>query len=266
MYTKFKKDIWSFYKCNKRDLPWRRTRDPYRILISEIMLQQTQVDRVIPRYLQFLTRFPTFASLAKAPLADVLKVWQGLGYNRRALSLKRLAHIVSTNYRGRLPKEVSELERLPGIGPYTARAICAFAWNQPNVCIETNIRRVYIHHFFPKKSEVHDEQLLPIIEKTIDQKNPREWFYALMDYGSVLGRAVTNPNRRSQHYALQSKFEGSRRQLRGAVLRLVLQHHKVPVRALPSTLKTSVKIIGQILGELEQEGFIQRQGGHILSS
>ncbi len=180
MPAQFKKTVWQYYKKNKRDLPWRRSgATPYQILVSEIMLQQTQVDRVIPKYKHFIKQFPTFAALARAKQKDVLIAWQGLGYNRRALNLKRTAESVWNTHNGRLPKETNVLIALPGIGSYTAGAIRAFAWNLPSTVIETNIRTVYLHHFFPTQKKVSDKTLLPLIEKTSDTKNPRECSYGL---------------------------------------------------------------------------------------
>ena len=233
----FKKIIWDFYKKNKRDLPWRKTRDPYKILVSEIMLQQTQVIRVIPKYRAWLKKFPTLGKLAATPLADVLVAWQGLGYNRRAIALHRLSQVIN-----QLPKNPIELEKLPGIGPYTATAVCVFAHNQPHAMIETNIRRVFIYHF----SIFHDREILNMVQKTMDVRNPRDWYYALMDYGSYLSTQVENPNRRSAHYVKQSKFEGSFRQIRGEVLRLLLSGKKIPKN--PPYLKA--------LHILQREGFV----------
>lgn len=217
---KFQKKVWDYYtKEGRHDLPWRKTMNPYRILVSEVMLQQTQVDRVVPKYKAFLKLFPTIEALAGAPLSEVLLGWSGLGYNRRALYLKRAALAVVSEHGGKFPKEAAVLEDLPGVGPYTARAVMAFAYNASDVFIETNIRRVFIHEFFPKSKKVTDAKLLPIIERTLDHARPREWYWALMDYGAHIKTEVTNPNRHSAGYTKQSKFEGSVRQLRGAILR-----------------------------------------------
>jgi A/G-specific adenine glycosylase len=262
----FTTEIWQFYRRHKRDLPWRRTKNAYRILVSEVMLQQTQVDRVIPKYLAFLTRFPSFGALAKAPTADVLKLWQGLGYNRRALALKRLAQMVMTDFKGRLPKDPEVLQQLPGVGPYTAKAISTFVWNQPEVFIETNIRRVYLQYFFPRSMHVPDERLVPIITKTVDRKNPREWYYALMDYGSLLPKLLPNANRRSKHYVMQSKFEGSHRQVRGAILKILLTAKQVTIKGLQQDLAIPAERIQVALEQLEKEGFLKRQGNSIFTS
>lgn len=203
------------------DLPWRKTTDPYKIVVSEIMLQQTQVARVIPKYQDFLKAFPTTTVLAKASLGEVLMLWQGLGYNRRAKMLHLCAQMIVSEYKGKWPKDIATLQKLPGIGAYTASAIGAFAYSIPSVLIETNVRTVYIHHFFKDNRDVTDAQLLPLIAATLDQDNPRDWYYALMDYGSHLKQTIGNKNKQSKHYTIQSKFAGSDRQIRGAIIRSV---------------------------------------------
>jgi A/G-specific adenine glycosylase len=187
------------------------------------MLQQTQVKRVIPKYHTFLEVFPTVQSLAAANLGDVLRQWSGLGYNRRAKFLWQSAQKIVGAYGGTFPDNPKALTSLPGIGINTAGAICAYTYNQPVVFIETNIRTAYIHHFFKNQERVEDKQLVPLIEKTLDREQPREFYWALMDYGSHLKQEQGNASRHSKHYTKQSKFEGSRRQIRGQVLRLLAQ-------------------------------------------
>ena len=207
----------------RHDLPWRKTHDPYKILVSEIMLQQTQVDRVIPYYKNFIQEFPNVQSLAKAPLSKVLIAWQGLGYNRRAKMLHNAAREVVGTYKGKFPKSVEDLESLPGIGPYTARAVAAFSYNQDAVFIETNIRTVVTHHFFKNKKQVDDKEVLAVLEKAkptfTKEKGSREWSAALMDYGSHLKRTGIRINSKSKTYAKQSKFTGSDREARGTILK-----------------------------------------------
>ncbi len=191
------------------------------------MLQQTQVARVIPKYTAFLKKFPTWKALASAPLSDVLKEWQGLGYNRRAKFLQQTAKIVTEKYKGKFPKQASEIEELPGIGPYTARAVATFAFNSPEIFIETNIRTVFTHHFFNgrgQSSSVHDKEILPLIERELNKSKmePRDFYAALMDYGSHLKANGIRINNKSKHYTKQSKFEGSLRQKRAAALRVAL--------------------------------------------
>jgi A/G-specific DNA glycosylase len=218
----FRRTVLTYYQAHGRDLPWRHTRDPYRILVSETMLQQTQVPRVLVKYEEFLAAFPDIGALAAAPLEAVLRAWQGLGYHRRALSLQKTAAIVATEHDGELPRSVPDLVRLPGVGPATAGAVAAFAYGAAHPFIETNIRAVYLHCFFPDRSDVTDREILPLVEATLDHIDPRSWYYALMDYGVMLKRAFPNPSRRSRHHTRQSLFLGSRRQLRAQVLRVLL--------------------------------------------
>lgn len=259
---KFVDIVRQFYRANRRDLPWRKTTNPYKILVSEIMLQQTQVARVEKKYPEFLRAFPTVHALAKAPAADVLRVWQGMGYNRRALALKKTAEIIVREYRGKISNDPTLLEKLPGIGPYTARAICTFAFNQSEVFIETNIRRVYIHHFFSLGHSVskliNDKELLPLIEATLDHKDPREWYYALMDHGAQLPKQMKNPNRKSAHYTKQSKFKGSNREARGMILRLLAVHTAMTKNTLAKNV--AEEKLGPSLVALETEGFIKKVG------
>lgn len=221
--SSFKQMIWNHYAQHGRYFTWRHTYDPYHILVSEIMLQQTQTDRVVHKYEQFLHHFPTVEFLAQATLKDVLTQWQGLGYNRRGMYLHRLAQEIMQKYQGIIPQNPMLLEQLPGIGYATARSICAFAFNMPTVFIETNIRAVYLHNFFPQQTDIHDKQLMPFIEQTVDTTNPREWYYALMDYGVMLKKTFKNPSRKSKHHTVQSKFEGSDRQIRGAIIRMLIK-------------------------------------------
>lgn len=243
----------------RHDLPWRKTHDPYRILVSEIMLQQTQVDRVIPYYTVFLKRYPTARALAAAPLGDVLTLWQGLGYNRRAKMLHQAAQAVVREHKGQVPIDVGALERLPGIGPYTARAVAAFAGNQDVVFVETNIRTAAIHHFFPHGS-VEDTQLTPILERALPKGNAREWYSALMDYGSYLKRQGIRLNSRTKGYVKQSTFKGSNREVRGALIRRLTQG-PAPQKILLALFDTERH--PQVLEQIERlctEHFIQKVG------
>ncbi|MBI3495556.1 A/G-specific adenine glycosylase, partial [Candidatus Berkelbacteria bacterium] len=206
----FRRQILQYYRAHKRDFPWRRTDNPYHILISEVMLQQTQAPRVVAKYNEFITTFPTIQALAKAPIEKLLRVWQGLGYNRRALALRKLAQIAAAEHGGTLPNDYEQLLALPGVGQSTAGAVLAFGYNNPMPFIETNIRRVYLHFFFPERDQVSDRQLLPLIKATLDRSQARRWYFALMDYGAMLAHETPiNPNRRSRSYHRQSRFEGS---------------------------------------------------------
>ncbi|MDP2158256.1 MAG: A/G-specific adenine glycosylase [Nitrospirota bacterium] len=244
-------------------MPWRRTKNPYHILLSEVMLQQTQVDRVLLKYPEFLKSFPDLFSLAEAPLADVLRKWQGMGYNRRAISLKKLAGIIMSEYQGQLPLDPEELVKLPGIGRYSASAIYTFTTNKPVCLIETNIRRVYIHFFFGDREGIRDNEIMLLVEKTLDSKNPREWYYALMDYGIKLKKEMTNPNRRSAHYAKQSRFEGSNRQIRSSILKILLHSPGITTAAIKRDLAKVPDNFDQILHGLIAEGFLKKAGQKI---
>ena len=270
-----------------RDLPWRRTRDPYVIWLSEVMLQQTQVPRVEQRMPAWLERFPSLEPLAEAPAADVLEAWQGMGYNRRALALHRAAQAVVAEHGGVFPRETAELVALPGIGPATAQGIRSFAFDLPGVYLETNVRTVFLHHFFPDMEAVPDKELVPLVEAACpaapgaergpyadpqDAKDtPRAWYYALLDYGAYLKKTIPNPSRRSRGYTRQSKFEGSRRQKRAEIVRQLL--------AAPEGLDSDAVLAGlngvetaagrpaveatladSILSDLEREGFCRREG------
>ncbi len=214
--------VWKHYRLHgRKNLPWRQTRNPYRILVSEVMLQQTQVERVTQKYRLFLKQFPTVFALADATLGDVLRAWQGLGYNRRAKTLHECAKKITVQFKGRIPKKINDLITLPGVGPYTAGAIMVFAFNEPATLIETNVRSVYLHHFFAHVSEIPDGEIFKIIDRTLDRKNPREWYYALMDYGAFIKKEFGNPNRRSRHFITQPAFSGSNRHIRGSILRLL---------------------------------------------
>ena len=257
----FQRQIYRYYKLHRRDFPWRRTTNPYNILVSEIMLQQTQVERVHDKYLEFIKTFPDLEALASTSQKDVLVMWQGLGYNRRALALRKLAEDIVSQYDGMLPNDVQTLSSLPGIGKTTAGAILAFAFNIPSVFIETNIRRVFIHEFFSEEEEVKDAKILPLVEATIDRKNPREWYWALMDYGSMLKREVENPNRRSAHYTRQPSFEGSDRRIRGLVIKTLLKDNALSAENLSEATSVSNDHLMRILAGLMDEGFICQENG-----
>ncbi len=255
---KFQQTVWNFYKKNKRDFPWRQTTDPYNILVSEIMLQQTQAPRVIAYYNAWIKKFPNVKKLAKATFSQIYPYWQGLGYNRRALALQKLAQEVVKNHSGKLPEDFGQLQQLPGIGPYTARAVSIFSFNRPITCLETNIRRVFIHHFFPEAEVVSDEEILPLLELALPAKRSREWHWALMDYGAFLKSSVPNPNRRHKNYSVQSKFEGSLRQIRGGILKELGSGPKTAAE-LVNSIKRKPEAVDGVLKTLEKEGFINNR-------
>lgn len=256
--TQFRKTIYSFFKQHARILPWRTDFNPYDIFISEVMLQQTQVDRVIPKFLHFKSLFPDFQSLANSRLETVLDAWQGLGYNRRAVALREASRVVVERFNATLPSTPALLQTLPGIGPATAASIAAFAFNSPTVFLETNIRTVLIHHFFLKSADsINDSQLIPIAQKTLDKKNPRKWYSALMDYGSYLKKAVGNLSKKSASYKKQTPFHGSNRQIRGAILRKLLQ---VPATAsqIAAYLKIEECRVKPLLNDLVKQQILTR--------
>ena len=277
-----------------RDLPWRRTRDPYAILVSEVMLQQTQVPRVLVRYDEWLADFPTLDALAAAPLEAVLRAWQGLGYNRRAIALKRTAEqVVAATVPVRptncalavrdaapaqcaaaLPADEAALRALPGIGPATAAGIRAFALDLPGVYLETNVRTVVLHELFADHDGVSDKEIVPVLHAAIIEAanqgvSSREWYYAMLDYGAHLKRTVPNPSRRSAHHTRQSTFAGSVRQKRAWLLRAVIAAPGESSDAYAADLATAELAAGReaptpavvlgILETLEAEGFLHRE-------
>jgi A/G-specific adenine glycosylase len=257
---KFHSLIWNYYRTHGRSMPWRGEKSPYKVLVSEIMLQQTQVSRVTIKYKEFLKEFPTLESLAKAPLGKVLTAWQGLGYNRRAKCLHSFAKEVVEKHKGKIPKDYQTLLFLPGIGKGTAGSLSAFAFNLPIAFIETNIRRVYIHHFFKDKTDVSDGEILPLVEQTLDTKNPREWYYALMDYGAYLKTQIPNPNIKSKHYIKQSKFEGSNREVRGAIIKFLSKNKKGNREKMMKELGFESERFEKAFEGLIQEKFVIRRG------
>lgn len=264
-----------------RDLPWRNTRDAYAIWISEVMLQQTQVSRVDGRWQHWLERFPSADALAAASVADVLDEWQGMGYNRRALALRNAAIEISQNYAGELLPDAAALKALPGIGPATATGICAFAYDLPGIYLETNVRTVFLHELMPEAVEVPDKVLTPMVAEACPAEpltipgtdqlcTPRSWYYALLDYGAHLKKTLPNPSRRSKTHTRQSKFEGSHRQKRAEVVRILLASpsaltlgeivnalNEVELKAGRSPLEEAY--VKQVLADLTNEGFCTEQ-------
>ena len=258
-----------------RDHPWRNTRDPYAVLLSEVMLQQTQVPRVVPKWEAWLEEFPTLDALAAAPLEAVLRAWQGLGYNRRAIALKRTAEEVVAHHGGKLPSDEAELRALPGIGPATASGVRAFAFELPGVYLETNVRAVLLHELFVDREGVTDREIAPVAAAAVEEAarqgiSPRDWYYAMLDYGAQLKRELPNPSRRSAHHVRQSAFQGSRRQMRARLLRAVMAEPGRTADEYADELAGAERVdgrgapgAGDVLGILEAlaaEGFIAREG------
>jgi A/G-specific adenine glycosylase len=253
----------TYYRTHGRhSLPWRqpeadRSFDPYKILVSEIMLQQTQVPRVIPKFVAFMQTFPTVSVLAVASLGEVLVAWQGLGYNRRAKFLWQAAKDIEVAYGGEFPRTIEALTKLPGVGKNTAGAILAYTFNEPVAFIETNIRTVFIHHFFAGQANIPDSAIVPLLAETLDRENPRVFYWSLMDYGGYLKRAIGNLSRASRAYAKQTKFAGSLRQVRGHALRLLAVGPMERERLLERLADSRAEAV---LRDLEGEGMIRRTG------
>lgn len=255
-----------------RDLPWRRTRDPYAVLVSEVMLQQTQVTRVVTYFEAWMESFPTLESLDAAPLEAVLLVWRGLGYNRRAIALKRAAEAVVEAHHDSgadgpvsLPSDITALTALPGIGPATAAGVRSFAFGLESAYLETNVRAVFLHEILGDRDGVSDRELLPLVTcaaaiATASGIDARTWNLALLDHGAHLKRTIPNPSRRSAHHVRQSGFEGSRRQRRSRLLRAVMDGPggSAPEYAAGSGL--DARDAEEILRELAAEGFVVADG------
>lgn len=267
---RFVEMVWREGRRLYRDLPWRSIDDPYAVLVSEVMLQQTQVSRVEKYWDRFLKLFPTLDALASAETSLVLESWQGLGYNRRALMLKRCAEICSCEHGGKLPATYEELLRLPGIGKATAGGVCAFAYRKPAVYLETNVRTVFIHELFADREAVSDKEIEPLVERTCSLDDPRGWYYALLDYGAHLKSTTVNPSRRSQHHVVQSKFEGSRRQKRAELVRFMIANRSATFGELHEALvlfertqgrpEPDLSLVRSIVDDLVKEGFFSLEG------
>ena len=260
----FQKIIYEYYKNHKRRFPFRENITPYNVLVSEIMLQQTQTGRVSEKFLKFTEKFPDFLSLSKASFEEIFKIWKGLGYNRRAIALKNIAEIVIKDFNGKLPDSIETLKSFPQIGHNTASSIITFAFNKPMVFIETNVRRVYIYFFFPNMSKVNDKDILPIVKKTVDKNNPREWYYALMDYGVMLKKIHPELSKKSAHYRKQSPFKGSKRQIRGTLLEMVIRDGIIKISKIEKSMRKNESVkIRSILYQLQKEGFIEIDGDSV---
>lgn len=256
----FIQTVWDYYSKHRRSMPWRENVSPYYIFLSEMMLQQTQVGRVEQKFKEFTDVLPSFNDLASADFATVLGLWSGLGYNRRARYLYESAKLICSKFNGTLPNSLTDLESLPGIGKATASAILTYAYNIPIPYIETNIRTVFIYHFYSDSSRVPDKDILILAEQTLDMENPREWHWALMDYGSFLKKNYGNLNKKSKTYVKQSKFQGSDRQKRGEILRVLL---KAPLREyeLLEELNEPRVLVHKLLEELIRENIVAEENG-----
>jgi A/G-specific adenine glycosylase len=265
----FRKVVWAYYEEHGRhSLPWRKTHDPYKVLVSESMLQQTQVERVIPYFKAWMKKYPNVQTLAAAPLADVLISWQGLGYNRRAKMLHEAAKKVVNEHNGKMPKSVELLETLPGVGHYTARAVAAFAYNQDVVFIETNIRTAIVHHFFADQTGISDTEVFKVLQKVFPKadtnngtkRGSRDWYAALMDYGAHLKRSGVRINAKSKGYTKQSTFTGSAREVRGAILRTLAAKPVSKAILIKLFSKERTEQVETQLTKLTAEGLIIKEG------
>jgi len=262
----FTETVKRYYAENKRDLPWRKVENVsardlgYRVVVSEYMLQQTQVKRVIPKYNNWMSKWPTLDHFMHATIADVLTEWSGLGYNRRAKYLHTTLQQIADYHDGFVPQNINALTALPGIGVNTAAAIIVYTYNLPQVFIETNIRSVYLHSFFPNtRTPITDREILDIVSKTIDNEQPRQWYYALMDYGAYIKKTHESQLSKSLHYKRQPAFKGSNRQVRGRIMQIATQLKKVNIKELQSEIQDSR--FYSILEALQQEGLIEIRKG-----
>ena len=257
---KFLSCIYDFYDSNYRHLPWRNTENPYHILVSEVMLQQTQVSRVIDKYLLFIKKFPTIEALATSSLYDVLAVWQGLGYNRRAQYLWQAAQIIVSQYNGNMPDDEAELQKLPGLGKASAASVCIFAFGKPALYIETNVRTVYIYSFFEGNQSVPDAMVKPLLEATIDTKNPKKFYNALMDCGTYIKQHY-NYSRYSAHYTVQTPYKTSLRKVRGDIVRYIVNYGATRKDILVQSLGYSPDKIQKALEALSRENLVCEENG-----
>lgn len=258
----FRQKIYDFYYLRKRSFAWRNDITPYKVVVSEVMLQQTQTSRVVHKFEEWIDAFPDFTTLANATVGQVLSRWQGLGYNRRGLALYEFARRIILEFDGVVPQDIEQLKTFKNIGSNTAGSICAFAFNKPVTFIETNIRTVFIYEFFKNEKNIDDKQLLPLISATVDEKSPRDWYYALMDYGVYLKKELKVSNVASKHYAKQSKFVGSKRQVRGLVIKIVSKVGKITLDELQELilleLPKNTYDIESVVDDLRKEGFLEK--------
>ena len=262
-FAEFRGLVYSAYGSEGRSFPWRENTDPWGIFVSEFMLQQTQTERVIRYWERWMEKWPSPAALCEAGLEEVLKEWSGLGYNRRAKNLRESAFVIIKDFDGIIPGVPEILIKLPGIGAYSAGAIACFAYNYPALFIETNIRSAMLHFFFPGREGVTDREMMPVLDASMDRKNPRKWYWALMDYGAALKKSKTNPNRRSAHYRRQSMFSGSLRQVRGSLVRALVSGEKLTPEELRSRIDVPAeeKDFYKALEALKNESMVAEEDG-----
>ncbi|OGY83995.1 MAG: hypothetical protein A2898_01845 [Candidatus Kerfeldbacteria bacterium RIFCSPLOWO2_01_FULL_48_11] len=249
----FRKKILRFYRLHRRDLPFRNTTDPYKITVAEIMLQQTQVDRVVPKYIAWVKKWPNWQRLSRASNLQLLKLWSGLGYNRRALNLGKLAKAVVDEFGRKIPDNPEALEKLPGIGPYTSRAILIFAFNKPFITIDTNIRRVILYELnLPATTSLKEVEKLAW--RLLPKKRSRDWHNALMDYSRLVLPAQI---KHIPALSKQSKFEGSLRQIRGEIVRQLTTKPFVDIGQVMKALKRTRQDTVKATTTLKKDGIVE---------
>lgn len=271
--AQFNRTLFQWHKKNYRAMKWRDTSDPYHILVSEIMLQQTQVARVREKYAEFIKKFPTVKKLAQAPLREVLVLWSGLGYNRRAKYLHQCAKEVAVKYSGKFPNTYEELAALPAIGRSTAGALLAFSFGHDTPMIDTNIRRILSRAFF-KKSIPSDKELYAFASSIIPRGKGRAWNYAMLDLGATLCTARGHSDEcplSGLHGAVsdfiykkpQKKFAGSDRFYRGKLLRHLILHKRILLSVVPKILELPEAKTAPIIKKLIAEKLIEIHGTRI---
>lgn len=245
----------------RHDLPWRIKQTPYRVFVSELMLQQTQVERVIPKFNAFMRRFPNFKKLGGATVGEVYALWAGLGYNRRAKFLRDSARIIAEVYGGKVPPVKEELRQLPGVGPYTAGAILSFSYGDPEPFVETNIRTAVMHHVFNRKKKVDDKEILGVLNlsKPPVGTEAKKWYAGMMDYGAYLKKTGVRTNRKSAHYTKQKAFKGSLREVRGALLKVLSTSSKSEAQLFKLEFPNA-RVREALLG-LKKDGLIEKNSG-----
>ncbi len=260
--AQFRAQVLSFYDEHGRTFAWRKTSDPYHILLSEVMLQQTQTSRVVPKYERFLSLWPTLEALSQATVLDLLTEWKGLGYNRRALYLLSCAK-ESEAWGWTLPESEQQLRALPGVGKATSAALLAFAFNKPSIYLETNIRAAIIHAFFSDEEKIRDRKIEEVLALLLDGIDDyKTWYYALMDWGVLVKALLPNPNRRSAHYSRQGAFENSNRQIRGQLIHYLTETGPQDAERIAVVLdRFEEERVLACLSALVGEGFVQEDGG-----
>lgn len=249
----FHTKLFSWYKENKKNYPWRKTTDPYHIMVSEFMLQQTQTARVVPKYLAFIDKFPTLESLANSENREILELWSGLGYNRRAIWLKEAAQNILSL--GTFPKNHIELKKIKGIGNYTSRAIIIFAFNADVATVDTNIRRIFIHEGFATE-ETKEKELFDIAQQLLPKNRSSEYHSALMDYGNTI---LTSAKTKIKPKTTQSKFKGSTRQYRGLIIKYLTIHHAASKSEIIKECSIPEEKADEIFSKLEKDRLLIKE-------